>query len=139
MMHLVDKNRLYVRIQTEYLDENRFSCDIFCSIRQVIMRCGFVIRLFINKAITHKFKILKHLIQFLFTRTFTNERAHVHLLWDNRRSLSLDLILVPGAHDDWHWLGVALNILVVSAPGGAATVSVHLLFFFDNVRDNQDS
>ena len=28
-MHCVDKNRLYVRIQTEYLDENRFSCDIF--------------------------------------------------------------------------------------------------------------
>ena len=54
-MHLVDKNRLYVRIQTGYLDENRFSCDIFCSIRQVIMRCGFVIRLFINKAITLKF------------------------------------------------------------------------------------
>ena len=57
-MHCVDKNRLYVRIQTEYLDENRFSSDIFCLIRQVIMRCGFVIRLFINKAI-----ILKHLIQ----------------------------------------------------------------------------
>lgn len=54
-MLFVDENRMYVRIQTEYLDENRFSCDIFCLIRQVIMRCGFVIRLFINKAITLKF------------------------------------------------------------------------------------